>query len=106
MFRVDCNRTKAVGRAILIAMVLFFFAVGAAAQDASEEGWRVVLPLQSNDLASKQAELLSSSGLSWPDGRQGIVTFWRHENSLYRCIDFFDESYQQTGGACSKPVKD
>jgi hypothetical protein len=45
-------------------------------------------------------------GLSWPDGRQAIVTFWKAENSVFRCIDYFDTSMQSTGGGCYSPAKE
>ncbi len=64
-------------RAIVIAMALGCFLVEgkAFAEPEFRDGWHIVLPqLRSNTLADKQAELVSSAALSWPDGRQAIVT--------------------------------
>jgi len=89
-----------------LAVVLCCFGLsGRAVAQAPRETWRAVPP-NSSDLANKSAELLSSSGLSWPDGRQSIVTFWRYNNSLYRCVDDFNASLQQTGALCYVPVKE
>lgn len=53
-----------------------------------------------------KGELLSSTGLSWPDGRQAVVTFWYMDSygflggEFFRCIDYFDKDMISTGGAC------
>ena len=63
-------------RAILVAVALCCFVVEGMAADF-QEPWRMVGGLTSGDLAQKDAALISSAGLSWPDGRQAIVTFWK-----------------------------
>ena len=94
-------------RAILVAVALSCFVVEGKAVEQREphQAWRMVVPLRSGDLANEKAELISSAGLSWPDGRQAIVTFWKAENSVFRCIDYFDKSFQSTGGVCYSPAK-
>jgi hypothetical protein len=91
-------------RAILVAMALCCFVVEGMAADF-QQAWRMVVGLTSGDLAQKDAALISSAGLSWPDGRQAIVTFWKAEK-IYRCVDFFNADYQQTGGACHLPANE
>lgn len=80
----------------------------------AEAGAWVRVPGQTlADLLQKHqraADVESSSGLSWPDGRQAIVTFVRvkqsgREVSRYRCIENFQANMQGTGGACRKLVK-
>lgn len=68
--------------------------------------WALEVGLASATLAAQGAELLASDGLSWPDGRQATVTYWRPAqgvNLIVRCIDYFDDSMRSTGGGCQKP---
>ena len=91
-------------RALLVAVTLSWFVVDGIAADF-QRAWRPVPGLTSGDLAKKDATLISSAGLSWPDGRQAIVTFWKAE-TIYRCGDFFSTHYEQTGGGCYLPAKE
>lgn len=71
---------------------------------AREETWQAMPGVTSARLATDGWELISSSGLSWPDGRQAVVTFWRgNDRAIRRCNDFFDADMQQTGGLCYEP---
>ena len=64
----------------------------------------VPLIVTSADLAGDATtELRDTTGLSWPDGRQAIVTFWYSGPAMYRCIDYFDSNMQATGGLCYGP---
>lgn len=91
------------------AVVLTLLASGA---DARNDRWEVVPGLTSANLASTPWVLLSSAGLSWPDGRQAIVTFWtgsrnlREKDTLYiRCTAYFDASMRATGEKCEQPAE-
>ena len=55
---------------------------------ARSEGWRVV----------------TSSGLSWPDGRQAVVSFWTNGTMTMRCTDYFEADMTPTGGLCAQAV--
>ena len=52
----------------------------------------------------RKAEIKGTSGLSWPDGRQAIITLIEIEQEgnkwLYKCIDFYSKDMQQTGQVC------
>lgn len=59
-----------------------------------------------SDLAKKsnikrKSEIKGTSGLSWPDGRQAIITYLEIEQEskrwLYKCIDYFSNDMQKTG---------
>lgn len=69
--------------------------------------WGTFTGINSSSLAREGAELLTSTGLNWPDGSQAIVTFWRPVQEPYtwanvvRCIDYFDVAMQSTGGVCA-----
>jgi hypothetical protein len=52
------------------------------------------------DLAAAGWKVEAAAGLSWPDGRQGIVTFWRYDGYLMRCITAFQADEQQSGDLC------
>jgi hypothetical protein len=77
-----------------------------AAAVADRPEWQVVPGLTSANLAASKWELVGSSGLSWPDGRQAIVSFWASENPqfTFRCTKFFDASMRSTGEKCEQPV--
>jgi hypothetical protein len=64
--------------------------------------WQVLPGMTSAQLASSDGwELASSSGLSWPDGRQALVTFWKGPKQNYlRCVTYFDASMGSTGEGC------
>jgi hypothetical protein len=43
------------------------------------------------------------STLSWPDGRQAVVTMWNSKlGDFARCFDYFDAKMNQTGGKCER----
>ena len=70
---------------------------------AHSEEWIIKPGLDSATLAVAGWELLESNGLSWPDGRQAIVTFWvanSSDHKMMRCISYFDSVMRQTGDAC------
>src|SRR5262249_31970640 len=56
-----------------------------------------------NVASTKGAQLKSSSGLSWPDGRQVIISFWQLGSLQLRCRTFFDIDMRETGDICERP---
>lgn len=64
--------------------------------------WEPLVGVNSADLAWQGAMPLTSDGLSWPDGRQAIVTFWAPINreAVIRCVDYFDSNMVSSGGGC------
>jgi hypothetical protein len=52
----------------------------------------------------RTTNIKSTSGLSWPDGRQALVTYLETETEerkwVYKCVDYFSDDMQQTGQAC------
>jgi hypothetical protein len=52
----------------------------------------------------RATEIKGTSGLSWPDGRQALVTYLETETGgkrwVYKCIDYFSNDMQQTGQVC------
>ena len=87
----------------IFAIVSVLGAGYALAQDAE---WKRV-KTTSADLAVHGGKLISSSGHSWPDGRQAITTFWRGgDGSLdryTRCISYFNADMQKTGELFESP---
>jgi hypothetical protein len=54
-------------------------------------------------LARDGWKFLSMATLSWPDGRQAVVTMWNSElGDFARCFDYFDAKMEQTGGKCER----
>jgi hypothetical protein len=76
----------------------------ARAQEAWMSGWLSGGGNTTAGLAGSGFEQLSAAGLSWPDGRQAIVTFWKGEASgvtaHFRCVTYFDASMVETGEQC------
>ncbi|HVY19520.1 MAG TPA: hypothetical protein VHA70_05515 [Bauldia sp.] len=54
-------------------------------------------------LARDGWKFLGMSTLSWPDGRQAVVTMWNSKlGDFARCFDYFDAKMNQTGGKCER----
>ena len=83
----------------------------AGRQDAGSAAprWELLVGMTSAQLAAAGWELVASSGLSWPDGRQGLVTFWRAvfdgRPFLFRCVTAFDAYMEEAGEACKQVVQ-
>lgn len=46
---------------------------------------------------------LAMSAMSWPDGRQAVVTLWVSDLGDHaRCFDYFDAAMNQTGSKCER----
>ncbi len=47
--------------------------------------------------------LRALSTVSWPDGRQTVVTLWTSDlGDFARCFDYFDATLRQVGGTCKR----
>lgn len=82
-----------------------------------EHEWSVFTGINSASLAREGAALLTAATLSFevrpgdPEQQRAIVTFWSTQGlevawgdaPTIRCIDYFDQFMQPTGGACSIP---
>jgi hypothetical protein len=84
---------------------------GAVADDRESAGspddgrgiWGLDPDASSAGLARGGWEFLDMSTLSWPDGRQAVVTMWRSAlGDFARCFDYFDATMEQTGGKCER----
>jgi hypothetical protein len=97
-----------IGAIIILANPAFgqSAAEGETQDSISPSNWIRSYFVNSAALSVLGGELLSSSGLSWPDGRQAVVTFWFIDShgfepwEHFRCIDYFKQDMQATGGAC------
>ena len=92
----------------------------------AESSWKLLPGITVSDLMTKciydradrhlyedcMAEVASTGGLSWPDGRQAVVTYIHAtyeataENDtlfIYRCIEYFNTYMKPTGEACYAP---
>ncbi len=70
----------------------------------SEDGygiWGFDQQASSASLARDGWKFLSMATMSWPDGRQAVVTLWVNQlGDFARCFDYFDARMVQTGGKC------
>ncbi len=65
--------------------------------------WGLDHDASSASLARAGWRFLVMSSLSWPDGRQAVVTLWGSElGNFARCLDYFDAAMRQTGGKCER----
>ena len=74
----------------------------------SDFRWEILPGLQSAGLSSVSWLMVGSSGLSWPDGRQAVVTFWRSTGTKplhIRCVANFDNVMRWTGEGCYQAVE-
>jgi len=51
--------------------------------------------------SARKWELTGTAGLSWSDGRQAVVTFWRSNGIYLRCFDYFTADMKSAGGLCA-----
>jgi hypothetical protein len=98
----------------VIAVLLMFTAAGSvAAQDDDRESagktqdgygvWGFDEEASSAALARDGWKFLSMSTMSWPDGRQALVTLWVSQlGDFARCFDYFDAKMIQVGGKCER----
>lgn len=87
----------------LAALAVLCVIAGCPTQ-ADAANWQTMPGTTSADLAGGGWRLLSSSGLSWPDGRQAIVTFWKDPDApaVIRCISYFEADMSGDGEACQQ----
>jgi len=87
---------------------IIFLACMVLANSAAAQSWEWLPGMTSAKLAASGWKLEGSAGLSWPDGRQSIVTFWSSviegNRMTFRCITALAADEQQTGDLCKQPV--
>lgn len=71
--------------------------------------WEYVDGLHSGRMAASGWSMLGMSGLSWPDGRQGILTYWndaadKRSGFYVRCLAYFDAGMSARGEKCEAAV--
>ena len=95
--------------AIAAALVLLAAGTAALAEDRETAGkpeagiWGLDADATSAVLARGGWKFLGMSTLSWPDGRQAVVTMWNSDlGDFARCFDYFDAAMNQTGGKCER----
>jgi len=84
-----------------LAMALFVSSVQA-------DEWALLPGKTSASFAQAEGWLpQGTAGLSWPDGRQALLTYWQRcydekPESCFtqRCIDYFDSDMRLTGSVC------
>jgi hypothetical protein len=95
-FEGDLSMMKPI--ALVAATTLAVWTLPAFGQEGS---WSPSQEDTSHGLASAGWQFLGASGLSWPDGRQAIVTFWdSSEGQIARCFDYFDANMSEVRGNC------
>ena len=98
------------GRGLVAAvLVLALGAAGAVAGDNRETSggdpragiWGLDPTATSAEMARGGWKYLGMSTLSWPDGRQAVVTMWSSKlGDFARCFDYFDAEMRPVGGKC------
>lgn len=76
------------------------------AAGVAEDGrgiWGFDPDASSASLARDGWQFMAMTGLSWPDGRQAVITMWRSQiGDFARCVDYFGADMQQAGGKCER----
>ena len=95
--------------AVVLIALLAVGALPALAEDRQTSGergagiWGLDEKATSAGLAREGWTFLSMSTMSWPDGRQAVVTLWNSKlGDFARCFDYFDAAMHQTGGKCER----
>jgi len=72
------------------------------ATSGAESEWGIDPSLTSAALA-REWRYMGMSALSWPDGRQAVVTMWQSTlGELARCFDYYDAAMVPVGGKCER----
>jgi hypothetical protein len=94
---------------LLLATILMFAATATLADERQTAGdpaanvWGIDETATSAVLARGGWKFLDMSTMSWPDGRQAVVTLWNSDlGDFARCFDYFDAEMIQTGGKCER----
>ena len=92
-----------------LALLFMAAALPALADDRQTAGhpaagvWGVDPDASAATLARDGWKFLDMSTMSWPDGRQAVVTLWSSKlGDFARCFDYFDAEMNQTGGKCER----
>ncbi|HEY5080746.1 MAG TPA: hypothetical protein VII91_02270 [Bauldia sp.] len=94
-----------------VALCLTMLATAAVAAEQRETSggdpragvWGLDPAATSAELARGGWKYLGMSTMSWPDGRQAVVTLWNSKlGDFARCFDYFDAAMHQTGGKCER----
>jgi len=95
----------------LLLFALTIFAAPALAGDNRETSggdpragvWGLDPTATSAEMARGGWKYLGMSTLSWPDGRQAVVTMWSSKlGDFARCFDYFDAAMHPTAGKCER----
>ena len=94
---------------LLLATLLMFGVTATLAEERHTAGdpratvWGLDEKASSAVLARDGWVFLGMSTMSWPDGRQAVVTMWNSDlGDFARCFDYFDAEMNQTGGKCER----
>ena len=91
-------------KTFLALIVACAFSSSVLATKDALDGW-VPSSQTSSQLAKAKWKLTGTTGLSWPDGRQAIITFWMsNDGKIRRCVDYMKSDMVSTGGKCMKPI--
>jgi hypothetical protein len=72
--------------------------------------WQPLPGMTSARLAASGWRQTGAAGLSWPDGRQAVVSYWestidnQRTTFTFRCVSYFDADLHQSGDGCSQAV--
>ena len=99
-------------RSALAALTLLAAGTPALAADDRESAgkpesgygvWGFDAEASSASLAHDGWKFVAMSTMSWPDGRQAVVTMWVSKlGDFARCFDYFDAKMVQAGGKCER----
>jgi len=88
---------------VLRALGFVLLLITTSSASGAETTWILDTQAESAGLARTGWQFLGTTGLSWPDGRQAIVTFWRSSlGDVVRCIDYYDSNLQTSGSVCHR----
>ena len=101
------NKDRSMQKKIILKIVatILFCIINLAYGKEHPKQWEKV-PNQSvyNLIHKHNGQIVSSSYVTLPDGRSGLITYIEAKNNIYRCIDWKDKDFRNTGYTCDKLV--
>jgi hypothetical protein len=52
-----------------------------------------------------KGKVVSTDAISWPDGRSATIQYIKTDATMYKCVDFYNGSFQETGNMCYRLKK-
>ena len=56
-------------------------------------------------ISNKGGKIISTDALPWPDGRSALILYIKTKTEVFRCVDWKQSDFQDSGFMCFKLIK-